>query len=221
MSQRFLPLGIVLWMALPSALHAAPLHLLEEGFAQRVVSHNCTGGMDFLPSGDLACSDGLRVVVLDSNGDGIPQIEQVLFQFPMGSVFGSFVKRSPSGQALLIGESSHGALYHVQVATGESTFIATLPFNFSATFLSEDEVLISASPEGTATKLYYLQLSTQRLQVIADLSGPSGPVALDDAKNLYYIRSTYEFPAPPGSHTLLRFSNAMFMAALRNEQRLV
>ncbi len=211
---------LLLWVAMPWAAQAAQLQLLEEGFTASAYSQNCSGGMDFVPGGDLACSDGTRVVVFDSNGDGTPQTPRALFQFPTGTVFGSFVKTSPSGKILLIGESSAGQIYEVEIATGVKNTIATLPLNFGAAFLSNEEVILSASPTGNATTLYRLHLPTRMLQAIAELSGPSGPVTLDDAKNLYYIRSTFEFPAPPASHALLLFSSAKLVAALRNNQLL-
>jgi hypothetical protein len=93
--------------------------------------------------------------------------------------------------------------------------VTTITLPFDVVFLSPAEALVSASPTGASTAIVHLNVTTGATRPIATLSGPSGPVGLDASGNLYYVTSTFEFPAPPGSHTLLRFGQTAVAQAIK------
>ncbi|GEM_PF-4193015 len=202
----------------PSRLSDFPLliELTQRGFTAQALPHDCAGGMDFLPDGDMVCMDSAtRLYAFDANGDGIPAKERTIARLSKAGLFGAFVKTTPDGQSLLVAESSIGQIFLVNLVTGVVQKPVRLFQPFDAAFLSNTEAIISASPTGTGTVLYHYDLSTGALRPVAQVSGPSGPVALDAAGNLYYVRSTFEFPAPPASHALLKFDHTLVAEALQ------
>jgi len=157
-----------------------------------------------------------RLYRFDANGDGTPPGEQTLAQpFSGSNIFGAFVKRAPDNSFLLVAESSFGQLVRIDTGTWAVTPVATIQQPFDAAFLDATHVLLSANPTGASASLIRLNLSTGATQLIATFSGPSGPLALDANCNLFYIRGTFEFPAPPHSHVLLKFPALLVTEALQ------
>jgi len=155
-----------------------------------------------LPGGDVLAFDGLAVTRHDASG----ALLQTLATFP-GFVFGSFLVVDPSGTYAVLGESLNQEIFKVDLGSGGLTFLAPLTFNFDAVFVDATTVVVSAAPCGFCgkTNLYRLDTTTGALVEFAEVTGPSGPVALDAAGNLYYATQSETFPAPPGSTEIWRF----------------
>lgn len=200
-------LGLVLNLVNLSFVSAVELKL--NGYTLKSVEVDCSGGLDFLPNGDIVGFDGTQLILFDANDDNIPAAPEILYTLGYTS-FGSFVKVSPSGEFVLFGETSQNKIYKYSFSTQEAMEMMTLANNYDLAFIDEQSAILSACPVFAPTeknKIYYWNFADNELRIIAQIPGPSGAIALDDARNLYYIKSTFDFPAPPGSHKLLKFSN--------------
>ncbi|MEM7305538.1 MAG: hypothetical protein AAF682_02650 [Planctomycetota bacterium] len=157
------------------------------------------------PGGDVVSWDGSQVLLSAPDGTRL----QVLASFDP-PVYPSFVRIDPTDTFALIGESSNGDVLRVDFAGGGAAFVANVWFNFDAAFENDTTVLLSAATGGffTGNDLVRLDLVTGVQSVVAQVGGPSGPIALDDAGNLYYATQDETFPARPGSTDVLRWNLA-------------
>lgn len=162
-----------------------------------------TGGMDFLPSGNMAIFDGANVVECDPSSGNIVSI----LHAPSTTVFGSFVRTSIDGTFLLFGESSFGDIIRIPLDGSPSTVVANIPFNYACVFQSNDVAFITR-PDSTWSNTYItrLDISSGVMGDIALVPGASGPVAFDESGNLYYGENSSAWPAPQGSQSIYRWS---------------
>lgn len=158
-------------------------------------------GMDYLPNGNLAVYDGSSIVEIDpATGNTL----STLFT-PPTSVFGSFVKTSPSGTFLLFGESSNNQVWKVPVDGSTPSVVATINFVFDLTFQDDQIAFVSAAPVFGQNQILRLDLATGTTDVIADFIGASGVLACDSAGTLFYGEASIQFPVPPPLQDILRF----------------
>ena len=188
---------------------------LEHGFQKSVLNAApggaLVGGLDSLPSGNLAVFDGSSVIELDGTS-GAPV--RTLFT-PSSPVFGSFLKCDPGGDYLLFGESSQHEIWKLPLNGSAALLVASVPYNFDCVFVGADQALISRG-EATFTTTYVDQLdvNTGSTDRIAEVTGPSGPLALDAAGNLLYGVNSASWPIPPGSGEVVFWTSVQIAAAL-------
>lgn len=155
-------------------------------------------------------ADGRRVRFDGNNVDletaGGSQIATLFSIAP--AVFTSFVAISPDESFALVGESSNGKIYRVSLAGG-GVELCDLDFNYALAFEDANHALVSAGTASfTSTEIHRVDLATGATAKIVDLAGPSGPLDVDAAGNLYYCTQSLVFPPPPGSSAVLRWTSA-------------
>ena len=160
----------------------------------------------------VSLGDGTRVhfdgnAVTHLGGDGT--FMQTLHVFP-SFYFTGAIAADPSGDSVLIGESTNGDVYRVEMDGSGATYLATLPYNYSAAYEGPGVAYVSAAVCGWACGNDIVRIDTQAATAVtaAQVSGPSGPVAFSPEGDLYYGPSTDVFPAPAGAGALWRFSSA-------------
>ena len=157
--------------------------------------------------------DGTRLVLRDAGG---AQRELLSFASP---VFGSFTLQVGPTE-VLFGESSTGDLWLVStVPNGRAPrVLANLPFNYDATQIDADAVLVSAKTGGFSTPdndIVHVDLVTGGTQVAARVDGASGPLTWT-RNGLYYATSSLSFPPPPGSVQVLLWTPLQIQLNLGN-----
>jgi len=229
-------IGVFIGLAMVFAICAAnargdcpeTIELNKEGYDIAGIDVDCSGGLDFLPNGDMVGlgfnpSWQLELFRFDANNDGDPAGREALYTFP-GFAWGSFVKVSPSGTFVIMGESMAGSIVKYDLISGVSTDLSAVMNNYDLEFTDDRNVYLSANPDydpwdpasKPSSQVYHWDLDSNERVAVAEIEGPSGPIALDDAGNLYYVKSTYVFPAPDGSHELLRFKNEDLRNAIQS-----
>jgi hypothetical protein len=187
---------------------------LEHGFQKSVFSAapggSFVGGLDSLQNGNLAVFDGVSVVELDG---ATGALVRTLFT-PPTPVFGSFVKSDPGGSYLLFGESSNHEVWKLPLDGSAASLVASVPYNFDCVFLAADLALISRGEATfTTTFIDQLDVNTGAIDRIAEVDGPSGPLAIDVAGNLYYGINSGSWPVPPGSGEVVYWTPAQIASA--------
>jgi hypothetical protein len=155
-----------------------------------------------LASGDLVNYDGQFVRHFDPAG-----VELSVLADLGGPNFGGIFELDPSETFLIVGESSQGDVWRVELDGSGFTFLNNVFFNFDAEFAPDGRLYVSAATGGFFTGNDILRLDTVSgaIQSVAQVSGPSGPLTFDSAGNLYYATQSDSFPAPPGATDLLIF----------------
>ena len=161
-----------------------------------------------IPSG-WASFDGSVVVVRDQAGAAL--VTTTVFP---SAVFPSFIALQPDNATLLLGESSNGGLWEFVLPAGPATLLATAAFNYDATFDGAGQAIVSAATcgFGCGNSLLRVDLSTGATTVLGSVAGPSGPVAVNAAGDLYYGTQSPFFPAPAGAFSVQRWSAAQVAA---------
>lgn len=134
-----------------------------------------------LSNGDLIEFDGLNLRRLDSSG-ALVQTYLTL----ASAVFPSFVSVAPDESIALAGESSNGVIYKIELATGATTPLTSLGFNYDAAFFSANEVVVSAGDSGLGNDLIRVNTDTGLTSPIANVSGFSGPVEVGGNGQIFY-----------------------------------
>lgn len=199
---------------------------LADHFTGGVLPQNAGGGLTHLADGDLVgiTSDfvsGPALVRFDGNNDGIPAGGSHVFVSFDTSAFGNFVQASPSGKYALAGLSgSDNTVYHLDTATGAVKKLLDVVGSYDLVFVDETHAYLSSNPGGfdpsVPNDISFLDLSTGTpfLAPVIQIPGtPSGPIALNDRGDLYYVKNTFAFPAPANSIQLLRFSASKLASA--------
>jgi hypothetical protein len=182
--------------------------LVGPGFARTAQQSAPAQGVPYrtLSTGDRVVFDGLTVDLYDASG---------LFLANLGSlpgfVFPSFVAISPAESRALVGESSTGGLYRVDLSGAGLALVASLAFNYDAVFLDESSAVVSAATcgFGCGNDLVRVDVLTGATQGLSSVPGASGPLALGSNGDLYYTTVSGSFPPPPGSSQVLRWSAAL------------
>ena len=156
-----------------------------------------------LEDGSRVHFDGNTVIHTDAYGGFL----QTLHVFSSFSFTGA-IAADPSGDSVLVGESTTGELYRVELDGTGATYLTTLPYNYSASYQSPGVVYVSAAVCGwpCGNDIFRVDTQTGATSTAAQVSGPSGPVSFSSDGDLYYGTSTDTFPAPAGSCALWKFS---------------
>ncbi len=167
------------------ALYASAQTTVGDGFAQTGLQPSPIffGSYETLPSGDRVVFDGLSFDLYDANNGFLLNLGTL-----PGFVFNSFIEVDPTQTFAVIGESSNGDLFKVQLDGSGFTTLANLNFNFDGVFESSNSMIVSAATcgFGCGNDVYRLDTITGATTPLANVSGPSGPVALADNGDLYY-----------------------------------
>lgn len=159
---------------------------------------------DTLSNGNRLVYDGSVIWIENDAGT----ILQVLGNPTPQTTFASFIEADPTETFAVIGENSNGGIYKLSLTTGNPTFVATIGFNYDLVFESATSVLVSASsPSFASNNIVRLDLVTGAQSIVAAVSGPSGPIAMSSAGDLYYATQTLVFPTPPGIVSIIRWTD--------------
>jgi len=184
---------------------------LEYGFASHAraafAPDNFVGGMVHTPSGDLIIYKGSDLLLLRDDGSETPL---ATFDPP---VVGAFLTLAPDGAAVYFGESSAGDIFRVPVAGGSADRVDNISFNYDLAFDPSGRGFVST---GAASEQRIVLLDSDPngalVPVIVGIPGFSGPLAFDDAGNLYY--GTADFLAE--SQSLHRFTPQQLETAVQS-----
>jgi hypothetical protein len=155
-----------------------------------------------LPNGDRVVFDGSAMWREAADGTFLQALGTTA-----NFVFPSFVVPDPTSTYALIGESSRGKIFRVDLAGAGAAVLADLDFNYDAEFEDAGHALVSAAPCGFScgNEIYRLDVVTGALSLLASVSGPSGPIAIAANGDLYYGLNP-DFPVTTGA--ILRWSQA-------------
>lgn len=140
-----------------------------------------------------------------------------------GLAFGSFLVQTSSNRVLFghtgVGPAgSNDAVWSLPLqGPAPALPLAMVPFNYDATMLAPNTVLLSARLGGFAAasnELLVLDLTTGSTQVVASVPGASGPVAVATNGDIFYATGYAGFPPLPGTAEVLRFPRQQFNAAI-------
>ena len=125
--------------------------------------------------------------------------------------FAGAIAMDPSGDSLLVGESTIGDVFRVELDGSGATYLGTFPYNFDAAYDAPGSVVISAATCGFSCGNDLIRVDTQSgsAELLAHVSGPSGPIAFAANVDLYYGHALDVFPAPAGSGQLWRFDSVL------------
>ncbi|MHC4375677.1 MAG: hypothetical protein ACYS26_03660 [Planctomycetota bacterium] len=159
-------------------------------------------------TGRATLSDG-RIVSFDGqivnlvSADGVTTTQ--LHDFGTFSFSGILVPSLDETFAI-VGESSNGDVFIVDLVAGGATFLANIPFNFSAVWEDANNLVISAgAPTFTDNNVIRLDVTTGTQTLLAMVPGPSGPIGIDSLGNVYLALIPSGFPAPPAMTDIVVF----------------
>jgi len=136
-----------------------------------------------LSDGRVVAFDG-QVVSLTS-ADGLTTTQ--LHDFGVSN-FAGIVTPSVDETFVVVGETSNGDLFRVDLAGGGATFVATVPFNFDAVWEDANTLLLSAgAPSFNDNNIVRLDVTTGVQTQLAALTGASGPIGIDGFGNVYTV----------------------------------
>lgn len=192
-------------LALISGLSMAPLAQAqgaETGYTEAVISNPVPfASRATLSDGRIIDFDGQFVTLTSADGLTVTS----LHDFGVSNFSGILVP-SLDETFVVVGESSNGDLFTVDLSVGGATFVTNLPFNFSAVFESATSLIVSAgAPSFADNNLVRVDLTTGNQTLLAMVEGPSGPVAIDAFGNVYLATVASGFPAPPGGTEVLLY----------------
>jgi hypothetical protein len=134
-----------------------------------------------LASGEIATWDGTSVDLFDASGAFL--LNLTTFSTP---VFTTFIRPTPDGTAVVIGNSSNGRIHRVAADGTGRVQLSAVANNFDACFDASGNLYLSAAPCGFGCGNRILRLSPAGgvPDRVASVSGPSGPIAIDANGNL-------------------------------------
>ena len=192
-------------VALTLPLSAAAQDSPAPGFAADAGIVNPMAWSTFATLGDgsRVHFDGNAVVHYGADGTFLSTLHTFSEFFFTGAI-----AADPDGGSVLVGESTNGDMYRVQMDGSGATFLANLAYNYDAVYESAGVALVSAATCGFGCGNDIVRINTQTgaTTVVAQVSGASGPVALAANGDLYYGPASDTFPAPSGSGELWMFS---------------
>jgi hypothetical protein len=180
----------------------APAQTVAPGFGTTPL-FNPSGVARALTNGDLIVWDGQRVERRSSSG----ALLATLVDFSPQWFFTGALAIAPDESVALVGESSNGDLFRVDLASGGAVPIANLNFNFAAAFESPSSALVSAASGlvGSGSEVSRVEVQTGLVTPLVAVPGASGPLAIDSQGNLLLATSSSSFPAPLGSSDVYLF----------------
>jgi len=208
---RFLSTVLVTAVAsVPFALPALALDTPADGYELSALAYPTSGSVATLSNGDFVVFDGSTIDRYDASG----AFQQNLVTLG-GFVFSSFLIVDPSETFVVAGESSNQEIFKVDLATGTTTPLTTLTFNYDAQFESANTIVVSAAAGGfgAPNEIHRVDTDTGATTLLATVPGPSGPVCVDAVGNVFYGTVDTNFPPPIGSTDVLRFAAASLTGA--------
>jgi len=163
-----------------------------------------------LSSGEIVAFDGVGLDLYDEAGN----LVRSLGSLP-GFVFPSFVVADPGETLVVLGESSTGLLYTKSLSsTSDPAPLTQLTNNFDAAFAPDSQLYVSAATcgFGCGNDIWLVHPVTGVKTLVAQVAGPSGPLACAPSGDLYYATASDLFPPPAGSSSVLRWSAAQLAA---------
>lgn len=205
-----LRLSCGLLVAALSALPAFSQGLPLDGYQVQNVATIGASTWHQLSNGDVVSFDGQAVTRHNSAGT----LLQTLHTFPSSNFTGIFVV-DPTETFAVVGESTFGDIFRVDLNTGGAVFLTNLFFNYDATIAADGTVYVSAATLGFGADNDIVRLDplTGATTFVAHVSGASGPLAVDNFGNLYYATVSDSFPPPAGLSSVLVFTAASLAAA--------
>lgn len=164
-----------------------------------------------LGNGNVVAFDGLNVDLYDPAGAFLQSLASV-----QNFVFPSFIRPDPSQTFVLIGESTNGDVFRVDLAGGGITPLANLFFNFDAAFEADGMALVSAALGGfgAGNDIIRLDPGTGATTTLIHVPGSSGPIAVGPGGHLYYATQSDLFPAPPASTDVILWTKTQLDGGL-------
>jgi hypothetical protein len=143
-----------------------------------------------LSTGEIVTFDQKTIELWDESGAHLLTLATFStcdpFIFPPGDcLYPGVFEIDPSESFVLFGDSSFGDIARIALDGSGSTPLATIGFNYDAAFESATTAIVSASAGGS-NQLYRLDVTNGATQLLADVAGFSGPVAVDVTGNLFY-----------------------------------
>ena len=136
-----------------------------------------------LSDGRVVDFDGQVVSITSADGLSTTQ----LHDFGVSN-FSGIVTPSLDETYAIVGETSNGDLFKVDLTLGGATFVATVPFNFDAVWEDADTLLLSAgAPSFNDNNIVRLDVNTGVQTQLAALTGASGPIGIDGLGNVYTV----------------------------------
>ncbi len=198
-------------MRIPTLLAAAALALAcptlgdepADGFSLTALPYPGLAITATLSDGGILTFDGVTVDRYDEFGS----YETTLATFSP-PVWASFLVVDPAEAFALVGESSNGDLFTVDLSLGSAIPVANLPYNYDADFESSASVLVSAATggPGSGNEIWRVDLGIGTTTLVATAEGASGPVAVAANGDLCYGTASAAFPPPPAASAVLRWN---------------
>jgi hypothetical protein len=169
------------------------------------------GGLEWLPDDTLAVFDGIAVRRIDPDSLAVLATLHV----PPSPVFGAFLALEPSRSALIFGESSGGTLTRIPLDGSPPSLLGVLPQVYDGAFAADGSLYVShGDPTWTTTAIVRLAPPSFVPDLIANVDGPSGPLAIGADSALWYGVVPQGFPGPIGGGALLRIEASQLAAAI-------
>jgi hypothetical protein len=130
-------------------------------------------------------------------------------------VYPSFAILDPTGSFALTGESTNGDIYRVELSGAGYSVLTNLTFNYDAEFDADPAfVWVSAATGGfsNGNDLFHVEIASGVTTQVAHVDGASGPLAVDEAGDVYYGDVSADFCPPPGSADVLRWDRALLLS---------
>lgn len=183
---------------------------VQTGFELHNLPSYPTSPWEVLSNGNAVTFDGQTVALVDALGNPV----QTLHTFPASNFTGIF-NVDPTESFVVVGESTNGDVYRVDLGGAGATFLTNLVFNYDATFAPDGNLYVSAATGGFSmgNDLVRLDPLTGATTFVAHTGGASGPVATDPAGNLYYGFASDAWPTPPDSSYVMIFPAATLAGA--------
>lgn len=190
-------------LTLAPAAPALPQDSPADGFGTVDLPYPGAALTATLSGGDIVTFDGTLVSVYDAQGSHLRDLATL-----PAFAYGSFLISSPGETFVLLGESTFGNVYQVDLAVGGARQLTNLMFNFAAAFEDAGHAIVSAATcgFGCGNELYRVDTSTGATTLIATVGGASGPVAVEANGDVLYGRLSDTFSL--GDHSVLRFAAA-------------
>ncbi len=100
-------------------------------------------------------------------------------------VFASFAVIAPDESFAVVGESSTGVLYRIDLASGSVSPLTSLTSNYDAVIDASGSIYVSAGTMPGMNDLFRVDSTTGDVDHVAQVPGFSGPVDLDATGNLF------------------------------------
>lgn len=189
-------------VALPAP--AAAQETLAPGW-QSALAVDPGGAVRELTDGRLVTFDGRFVDLWAPDGTHLA----LLADLGATNFVGAFAV-APSDDFAVVGESTNGDVFRVELDGSGATLLANLFFNYDAAFAPSGDLYVSAATGGfgTGNDVVRVDPATGATTTILHVEGPSGPIAFDALGNLFYATQSNDFPAPAGATDVLLFQAA-------------